>query len=90
MKKKSRIPVFKNYKEEANFWDTHSFADYWDELEDVDIVVNLQKSKEKTLVVRIQKNIKDKLAKIAKAKGLNTSSLARLWLTEKLHSISPS
>lgn len=85
-KKLSRIPKFKTLEEEANFWDTHSFVDFEDELEEVDVVVDLQKPKEETLVLRVQKNIKDKLEKIAKAQGLNISSLARLWLMEKLRS----
>lgn len=83
--RKSRIPKFKSLEEEARFWDTHSFADYWDEFEDVDLVVELHKPKEETLVVRLQKDMKERLERIAKTKGLNISSLARMWLTEKLH-----
>lgn len=81
---KSRIPKFKTREEEANFWDTHSLADYWDEFEDVDLVVELQKPKDDTIVVRLQKSLKNKLEKTAQAKGLNVSTLARMWLMEKL------
>jgi len=86
MKKKKirRIPKFKNLEEEARFWDTHSLADYWSDFKDIDIVVDLQKPKTETLVLRIQKNFKDRLDKIAKTKGLNISSLIRLWIGEKL------
>ena len=28
------LPAFQSLEEEAKFWDTHSLADYWDELED--------------------------------------------------------
>lgn len=86
MRKKSEIPKFKSLEEEARFWDTHSFADYWDEFGNVDLVVDLQKPKEEILVLQVQKDIKDKLEKIAKNKGLNISSLARLWLMERLQS----
>ena len=82
-KKVSRIPKFKNYEEEANFWDTHSFTDYWDELEDVDIVVELNKPRKETLVLRLQKDLKDKLKKIADKKGINVSTLARIWLSDR-------
>lgn len=85
-KRKSKIPEFKSYKEEAHFWDTHSFTDFEDELEDIDIVFDLQKPKEETLVLRIQKKIKDSLENIAKSKGISISSLARMWIMEKLHS----
>ena len=84
MKKKTRIPNFKTKEEEATFWDTHSLSDYWDEFEDVDIVFELQKPKEETLIVRLQKDLKEKLEKTARSKGLNISALARMWLMEKL------
>ena len=85
-KRKSRIPKFNNYEEEAKFWDTHSFADYCDEFEEVDLVVDLHKPKDETLVLRLQKEAKDKLNRVAKKKGVTASSLARMWLTEKLRS----
>lgn len=86
LKKKSRIPEFKTYKEEAHFWDTHSITDFEDETEDVDIVFDLDKPRDETLVVRLQKDLKEKLEKIARNRGLNLSTLARMWLIEKLHS----
>jgi CopG antitoxin of type II toxin-antitoxin system len=42
-KKTNKIPKFKSKDEEAKFWDTHSFADYWDEFKPVDIIVKLVK-----------------------------------------------
>ncbi len=86
LKKKSRIPEFKTYKEEAHFWDTHSITDFEDETEDVNIVFDLDKPRDETLVVRLQKDLKEKLEKIARNRGLNLSTLARMWLIEKLHS----
>lgn len=86
LKKKSRIPEFKTYKEEAKFWDTHAITDFEDETEDVDIVFDLDKPRDETLVVRLQKDLKEKLEKIARNRGLNLSTLARMWLIEKLHS----
>lgn len=80
----NKIPNFKNYKEEAEFWDTHSFADYWDQFKDADLIVNLNKPKTESLVLRIQKDLKLKLNKIAKQKGVTVSTLSRIWLTEKL------
>lgn len=85
-KKKFKFPDFDkmSYKEEAKWWDTHSFADFWDELEDVDIVFELDKPRDETLVVRLQKDIKDRLKKVAQQKGLNPSTLTRMWILEKL------
>ena len=84
MKKKSKIPKFRSYKEEAKFWDTHNVTDFEDETEDVDIVFELDKPRDETLMVRIQKDFKEKLEKVARSKGLNVSTLARMWLMEKL------
>ncbi|MDP1722292.1 MAG: CopG family antitoxin [Candidatus Gottesmanbacteria bacterium] len=86
MKKKNidSIPHFKSYFEEAEFWDSHSFADYWDTWKDVDIVFDLDSPREESLIVRLQKSFKHALAKTAMRKGLNVSTLARMWLMEKL------
>ncbi len=35
--KKSRIPEFKSYAEEADFWDTHDFTEFEDETHPVDV-----------------------------------------------------
>src|SRR5688500_13447771 len=85
--KKSKIPKFKSIEEEANFWDIHSFADYWDEFKPVDVVVELSKPKEETLVLRLSKDVKQKLEQKAKAKGLTPSSLVRMMLIEQLRTI---
>jgi predicted HicB family RNase H-like nuclease len=82
--KKSKIPKFKSKEEEVKFWDTHSFADYWDEFKAVDVMVELSKPKEETLVLRINKDVKKKLEQVAKSKGVTISTLARILLTDKL------
>lgn len=84
-KVKSKIPDFKTIEEEAHFWDTHSFTDFEDELEEVEMVFDLDKTRDDTLVLRVQKDLKDKLDKVARSKGLNISSLVRMWVLEKLH-----
>lgn len=78
------IPGFKNYEEEANFWDTHNVTDFENETEEVDIVFELDKPREESLVLRLQKGIKKALSKTARSKGLNISTLVRMWIMEKL------
>lgn len=87
-KKKFKFPDFDkmSYAEEANWWDTHDWGEFWNELDDVNIMVDLHKPKQKTLVLRLQEGIKDKLEHVAKLKGVSVSALARMWLMEKLHS----
>jgi len=88
MKKKNRtdykIPKFSSVKEEAKFWDTHSVTDFEDELDDVAIVVELLKPRNETLVVRVQKTIKDRMERVAAKRGVTVSTLARIWFSEKL------
>lgn len=85
-KKKDKIPNFKSREEEANFWDTHSFADYWDDWKEVDkkLIFNIVKPKEEAVMFRLEKDTKDQLKKLAKNKGVSTSSLLRLWVTQML------
>lgn len=84
MKKVSKIPKFKTIEEEAHFWDTHSFVDFEDELEEVEIMVDLAKPRDDTIVVRVQKSLKDQMERAAEKKGINVSTLARIWFSEKL------
>jgi len=85
-KKKFKFPDFNkmSYEEEANWWDTHDWSEFWDELEDVDIVFALEKPRDETVVLRIQKEIKEQLDKLARSRGLNLSTLVRMWMMEKL------
>ena len=85
-KKKFKFPDFNkmSYKEEANWWDTHDWGEFWDDLEDVNMVVELDKPRDETVVLRIQKDVKDRIEKLARNRGLNLSTLARMWLMEKL------
>ena len=85
-KKKFKLPDFNKmtYKEEATWWDSHDWGEFWDELEDVDMVVELEKPRDETVVLRVQKDIKEKLDRVARSRGLNLSTLVRMWLMEKL------
>lgn len=88
MKKKNKLPNFKSMtrEEEAKWWDTHSFVDFWDDLEDAEVVFDLGKKRDETIVVRVQKDIKDKMRQVAKKKGVDVSTLARMWFLERLQS----
>jgi hypothetical protein len=62
------------------FWDTHSTADYDDEMEDVDVEIDLQ---EEIYVVRLTPEVADMIGRNAKARGVSTETLVNLWLAEK-------
>ena len=86
MRPKEPIPGFKSTQEEAAFWDTHDVGEYLNDFNRVDVELQLEKPKEENIVVRVQKPIKDRLERIARRKGLNISSLTRMWIMEKLQS----
>lgn len=81
---KHRIPKFKNSQEAAAWWDTHDVTDYLDELEPVEVEFNLEKPQEETVVFRLHAGVKQYLEQLAKSKGLNLSSLIRMWIMEKV------
>lgn len=91
MKRPKPIPPFKTLDEEAEFWDTHDLSPLMDgkhvPLEDLELI---EKEKKEVLVIRIQKSIKKRIEKIAKAKGINPTTLSRMWLIEKLGQLTTS
>jgi len=68
-------------EELIEFWDTHSTADYEDELEDVSFEIDLQ---EEVFTVAIVPELADLVSRQAKARGVTTETLVNLWLAEKL------
>jgi glutathione S-transferase len=77
-----RIPAFNNIEEEASFWDTHSITDYLDEMEPVNLVVGGELAER--LTVRLEQADREELARRAVSKGVGPSTLARMWLKERL------
>lgn len=82
-KAENRPPKFQSDDEEAAFWETHSPLDYpehWVEDKDITIANPLVH----TLAVRLDASTIDKLADIARKTGVGPSTLARMWLLERL------
>jgi len=77
-----RIPEFATKDEEAEFWDTHSFTDYLDELEPVDI--RFAKNLSSPLAVRFDPRDRAELTRRAKEQGIGPSTLVRMWVKERL------
>jgi hypothetical protein len=78
-----RIPKFKSLDEEAEFWEKHSpleFEDEWVEVKQVKVARPLSH----VLAVRLDAKTLDRLAKLGHKKGMGPSTLARMWLLERL------
>ena len=77
-----RIPSFNNIEEEAAFWDSHDFTDFADEATPVELTVGPELAAR--LTVRLDQADRRELAKRARANGVDRSTLARMWLKERL------
>ena len=78
-----RIPSFANREEEAAFWDTHDITEFvGEELQPVEVTIGPELSNR--LTIRLDTADRVELAKRARAKGVGPSTLARIWLKERL------
>ncbi len=78
----SKIPEFKSYEEEAEFWDTHDTTDFEDEFKPVK--VRFAKNLASNLNVRLDPETLERLRKLAHDKGIGPTTLARMWILEHL------
>lgn len=88
MKPKQPIPSFATRQEEAEFWDTHDMADYWDEFKPVK--VRFAKNLSEGITIRLDPGTLDELRTQAHQKGMGPTTLARMWILEHLHGSSAS
>lgn len=81
----SRIPEFSSYEEEAEFWDTHDFSDYWDEFKPVEVqfAPNLSGESE-DIKVRFDKETLKKLRARAQEQDTSPTTLIHRWVIERL------
>lgn len=87
MKPKEPIPDFKSRQEEAEFWDTHDLADYWDEWKSVK--VRFAKNLSEGLTIRLDPETMKAVRAQAKRKGVGPTTLIRMWVMERLEADSP-
>ena len=67
-------------EEIAEFWDTHSLADYWDQTREVDVEILAQRRRR----VVIDPEVYERLAQLARKRGLHPETLNNMWLAERL------
>lgn len=80
--KKDPIPKNMGREELAKFWDTHSIADYSNELKPIKVEVS--KNLSNILPIRISSSTLSKLQNEASKKGVGASTLVRMKLMEWL------
>lgn len=85
MKRIKTVPKFKSIQGEAEFWDSHDSEDYqWEEAKDVKFAKNLVSVYKKVVPIRLDQETKIAVEKVARAKGIGTSTTARMLIRERL------
>lgn len=95
MKKKLEVPKFKSIEEEAEFWDTHDsedYPDYWEPVTDIRFSKNLKSvyiggtkpPKSKIVQMRLDEETISAMEKVARQKGVGTSTAARMLIRDRL------
>ncbi len=88
MNRAKPIKPFKTLEAEARFWDTHELSELFvNPTKSLKKLPVLESEKEEIMTVRIQKSVKTNIERVARLKGINPSTLARMWLIEKLHQV---
>lgn len=70
-------------EEIADFWDTHSLADHWDETHEVEFEVRARRRRR----VTIDPDVYAQLEAQAHVRGVSLETLANLWLAERLQKV---
>ncbi|MDE2768054.1 MAG: CopG family antitoxin [Chloroflexota bacterium] len=84
-RKQTRIPAFTSRAAEAKFWDTHDTADFEDEFEPAN--VRFAKNLSQGITVRFTAETLETLRATAQKKGIGPTTLARMWILERLEAI---
>ncbi len=77
-----RIPEFANREEEAAFWDAHDTTDF--EGEFIPVQVRIASNLSHPLTIRLDPETLRELREHAHEKGIGPTTLARMWLLERL------
>lgn len=81
--KMAKMPRFKSDKEIRGFWDTHSLADFGEDLKPASIA--FKKTQKEVVSIRLERPRILALKHLAHRLGIGYSSLARIWVMEKLN-----
>jgi len=81
--RKNKTPISKatTYRQIAEFWDTHSIADYWDQTKPVEFEVDIQSE---ITYYPLASKLSSQVQRVAKRQGIAPETLLNLWVQEKL------
>ena len=79
-KKKTSISQANTLEDIANFWETHSLDDFWDQTHEVEFTVRAKRRRRIVLDPEVYAKIQD----CARIRGILPETLVNLWLSERL------
>lgn len=80
-----QIPDMNSYDEIAEFWDTHSLADYWDQTEPAEFEIS--QDLRRRFLVAVDPGVLKRIQRVARMRGLSTESLVNLLLEQRLREV---
>ncbi|GAK60816.1 hypothetical protein U27_00714 [Candidatus Vecturithrix granuli] len=78
------ISKAQSIEEIAEFWDTHSVADYWEQTQEVEFDVRAQRRHRVTLDPDVYARVETQ----ARLRGMLPETLVNLWVAERLEKVS--
>jgi hypothetical protein len=80
-----QIPSFNSYEEMAEFWDTHSLADYWDHTEPA--AFEVAPEARRRYLVAVDREVLARVQRLARTRGVSIESLVNLLLEQRLREV---
>ena len=80
-----QIPPCNSYEEMAEFWDTHSLADYWDQTEHANF--EIAPEARRRYLVAVDREVLARVQRLARMRGVSSESLVNLLLEQRLQEV---
>jgi hypothetical protein len=77
-RQQSSISKGQSLEEIADYWDSHSLADHWDQTHEVEFEVRAPHR------ITLDPEVYARLEEQARTRGVSTAALVNLWLSERL------
>jgi hypothetical protein len=85
MSEDKKIPEMQSYEQIAEFWDTHSLADYWEQTEPAEFEIS--PDARRRYLVAVDPDVLSRIQRLARMRGLSSESLVNLLLEQRLHEV---
>jgi predicted DNA binding CopG/RHH family protein len=80
----SKLPIFANEQEEAEFWATHDATEFLDDSQPVEVTFVDARPPKTQIALRLDPETLDNLKTVARHKGVDYQTLIRAWIVERL------